>query len=250
MQSVSAETAAGDKFLIDGPGPKAWIHNYIHHARTHEDGTPRAAGEKLPMIYLVDQEPNSAIQTHFHQVDQYQVVIGGSGAMGREPLGPITVHYTNAYTGYGPLAAGPDGLQYLTIRNRWDPGLRPLPEARDELPPAGTVKQRQRTTEPIPPLSAHALSLLEQPQLRQMMDEPTSGSEAWMLAIPPGGAAPCPAKVTTDRVLVVCSGGLQGTDADDLHSCHFLPAGEAPLLHAGPLGVNVLVLQFREQPTA
>jgi hypothetical protein len=250
MQSVSAETAAGDKFLIEGPGPKAWIHNYIHHPRTHEDGTPRQAGEVLPMIYLVDQEPNSAIQTHFHQVDQYQVVIGGNGAMGREPLGPITVHYTNAYTGYGPLASGSAGLQYLTIRNRWDPGLRPLPEAKDELPPAGTVKQRQRTTKPAPPLSSEVLSALDAPQIREVMEEPESGSRAWMLAIPPAGSAPSPASVATDRVLVVCAGSLAGTEANGLHSCHFIPAGEAVMLSAGDEGVDVLILQFREASPA
>jgi hypothetical protein len=250
MHSVSAETAANDRFLIEGPGPKAWIHNYIHHARMHDDGTPRTAGEPLPMIYLVDQEPNSAIQTHFHQVDQFQIVIGGSGAMGREPLGPITVHYTNAYTGYGPLASGPDGLQYLTIRNLWDPGLRPLPESRDELPPAGTVKQRQRTTAPSPALSDEELTALNGPHLRQLMEEPDSGSAAWMLAIPPSSSAASPAKTGADRVLVICSGGLSGTQADGLYSCHFVPAGEPLTLQAGVAGADILILQFREKTHA
>jgi hypothetical protein len=250
MHSISAETAANDRFLIEGPGPKAWIHNYIHHARTHDDGTPRTAGEPLPMIYLVDQEPNSAIQTHFHQVDQFQIVIGGSGAMGREPLGPITVHYTSAYTGYGPLASGPDGLQYLTIRNLWDPGLRPLPEARAELPPAGTVKQRQRTTAPLAALSEEALAALDGPMLRQLMEEPDSGSAAWVVAIPPGGSLASPAKTGADRVLVVCSGSLSGTQADGLHSCHFVPAGELLTLQAGTTGADILILQFREKAIA
>jgi hypothetical protein len=250
MHSVSAQTAAGHKFLIEGPGPKAWIHNYVHHPRMHEDGTPRKAGEKLPMIYLVDQEPDSTIQTHFHQVDQYQVVVGGSGAMGREPLAPITVHYTNAHTGYGPLAAGPDGLQYLTIRNRWDPGLRPLPEALDELPPAGTVKQRQRTTKPVAPLHIEALGLLDKLHLRQLLEEPASGSQAWMLALPPYGASPCPGRSTADRVLVVCAGSLTGTAANDVHSCHFIPAGEDVSLQASAKGVDMLILQFREPANA
>jgi hypothetical protein len=247
MQSVSAKTAANDRFLIEGPGPKAWIHNYIHHSRTHDDGTPRAAGEPLPMIYLVDQEPNSAIQTHFHQVDQFQIVIGGSGAMGNAPLAPVTVHYTNAFTGYGPLASGSEGLQYLTIRNLWDPGLRPLPDARDELPPAGTVKQRQRTTPPSPALSAEALGALDGPLLRQLMEEPESGSAAWMLALPPGGSAASPANAKADRVLVVCSGSLSETDAGDLHSCHFVPAGEDVMLQAGKAGADILILQFRQK---
>jgi hypothetical protein len=199
------------------------------------------------MIYLVDQEPNSAIQMHFHQVDQFQIVIGGSGAMGNLPLAPVTVHYTNAYTGYGPLASGPDGLQYLTIRNQWDPGLRPLPESRDELPVAGTVKQRQRTTAPLPALSADELAALDAPLLRQLMEEPDSGSMAWMLAIPPGASAVSPAKRETDRALVVCSGSLSELEAGDLHSCHFVPAGELLTLHAGATGSDLLILQFREK---
>jgi hypothetical protein len=248
MQSVSAQTAAADRFFIEGPGPKAWIHNYIHHPRLYADGRPRSAGERLPMIYLVDQEPNSAIQMHFHQVDQFQVVIGGSGAMGRDPLAPITVHFTTAFTGYGPLAAGGEGLRYLTIRNRWDPGLRPLPEARAELPPAGTVKQRQRTSAPHAAMTEAELSRLTQPVLRHLLEEESSGSQAWMLAIPAGGSAPLPASNGADRVLVVCSGCLVETAANNLHSCHFVPAGERPLLTAGARGVDVLVLQFREAP--
>ncbi len=240
--SVSAEAASQDKFLIEGPGPKAWIHNYINEGRTHPDGQPRSPGEMSPMIYLVDQEPDSAIQIHFHQVDQYQIVVGGSGSMGRHLLAPITVHYTNAFTGYGPLRAGPDGLQYLTIRSRWDPGLRPLPEAREELPAAGSYKMRQRTTEPMPALGLEALAALKAPALRNMMQE--GNAAAWMLAVPPGMSAVAPASTETDRVLVLCSGSLQGTAADATLSCHFVPAGEQIPLKAAAQGADILVLQF------
>jgi hypothetical protein len=250
MLSISAETAANDRFFIEGPGPKAWIHNYIHPVRALEDGSPRPAGDPLPMIYLVDQEPDSAIQMHFHQVDQYQIVIGGSGKMGREELGPIGVHYTTAFTGYGPLAAGPTGLQYLTIRNKWDPGLRPLPEAQAELPAAGTVKQRQRTVAPSPALPMAALAALDAPQLRSVMQEATSGAEAWRLALPPLCSAPCPTNGATDRVLIVCSGGLTGTSANGPLSCHFVPAGEEVKLCAGEQGADVLILQFRPDTPA
>ncbi|MBL0923349.1 MAG: hypothetical protein IBJ12_02645 [Sphingomonadaceae bacterium] len=245
MQSISAETAASDRFFIEGPGPKAWIHNYLQPSRTHLDGTPRSAGEELPMIYLVDQEPNSAIRTHFHQVDQFQIVVGGSGAMGNTPLAPITVHYTTAYTGYGPLRAGPEGLQYLTIRNRWDPGHRYLPECKDELPAAGTVKQRQRTTKPRGIQSCQALHALDAPAVCHLIDEPESGANAWMLSLPPLSAAPSFTSDDSDRVIVVCAGNLHGSDANGLHSCHFVPAGETIEVEAGPDGADLLVLQFR-----
>ncbi len=250
IRSISAETAAQDKFLIEGPGPKAWIHNYINDGRSREDGSPRAAGDNSPMIYLVDQEPNSSIDMHFHQVDQYQIVVGGSGSMGRYPLTPITIHYASPYTGYGPLKSGPDGLQYLTIRSRWDPGLRPLPEARNELPPSGSYKIRHRISDPSPALDAGILSALDAPLLRHIMREPTGKAEAWMLALPANGEQVNPASVDSDRVLVVCSGTLSGTTANAAMSCHFLPAGEEILLRAGSGGADILILQFPNRDPA
>jgi hypothetical protein len=243
MLSNTVEAAALDRFFIEGPGPKAWIHSYINQGRTRGDGTSRVAGDASPMIYLVDQEPNSSIDVHFHQVDQFQIVVGGSGAMGRHPLAPVTVHYTNAFTGYGPLKSGPDGLQYLTIRSRWDPGLRPLPEARHELPPAGTYKMRQRTTVPNAPLSVDALGELRAPSVRDLMIEPEGGA-AWMVSLPPRDGELCPADVAKDRVLVVVSGAMRTSNGGTL-SCHFVPAGEEVFLAASAIGADILVLQFR-----
>ncbi len=242
IRSVSAETAAENKFLITGPGPKAWIHSYINEGSKHADGSPRKPGDMSPMIYLVDQEPNSAITMHFHQVDQYQIVVGGSGSMGRHPLGPITVHYTNAYTGYGPLMAGPAGLQYLTIRSRWDPGLRPLPESKSELPPAGSYKMRQRTTVPNPVKLDTDLEMLSAPDLRQLMHE--GDAHAWMLDLPARQTYDDPSDHRMDRVFIICSGSITGTAANGLMSCHFIPAEERLTLSSGDKGAEILILQF------
>jgi hypothetical protein len=242
IRSVSAATAAQDKFLIEGPGPKAWIHNYINDGRVNADGNPRRAGDASPMIYLVDQEPNSSIQTHFHQVDQFQIFVGGSGAMGRTPLAPISIHYTTGFTGYGPLKSGPDGLQYLTIRNRWDPGLRPLPEAQLERPAAGTYKMRQRTTDPMPPMAAEQLSALAETNLRLVLQVDTAS--AWVLALPPNARHDDPADRTADRVVIICSGRLDETEANDRLACHFTPAGEHMEFKAAETGAELLILQF------
>jgi hypothetical protein len=244
MRSVSAATAATDRFLIEGPGPKAWIHNYINDGRQRADGSPRQAGDASPMIYLVDQEPNSAIQMHFHQVDQYQIVIGGNGFIGRHPLAPITVHYTSAFTGYGPLAAGPDGLQYLTIRSCWDPGLRLLPEAMGERPPAGSYKMRQHTSVPASVLELDMLLALDRPFMREMMHEPEGDAKASLFALPPDCRDIGPCDSGKDRVYVVCAGSLSGTGANGHFACHFVPAGEVVTLTAGHDGVDILMLQF------
>lgn len=131
-----AAHAAARRFRVDGHGAGAWIHPYFGVEAPHTDRT-RPSTDAYPVAYRVCQDPSTAIQTHFHQVDQFQVVLGGRGSLGRADLAPVCVHYAAAHTGYGPLQAGPDGLDYLTVRNRWDPGLRPLPEARAELDRAG-----------------------------------------------------------------------------------------------------------------
>jgi hypothetical protein len=250
MISVSAEMAAQNKFLIEGPGPKAWIHNYIDEGRTRPDGSPRQAGDPVPMIYLVDQEPNSTIQMHFHQVDQFQVFVGGSGSMGRHPLAPITVHYTNAFTGYGPLSAGPDGLQYLTIRAQWDPGLRPLPEAKDERPPAGTFKTRQHTTAALPVASNDALLRLPALTSHPLFDANDSRSCAWRLTIPPYRSFESPASRSAPSVVIVCAGFLEDQRTGGPMSCHFVHAGEAACFNSGAAGAELLILQFDAQTNA
>jgi hypothetical protein len=249
MISVSAETAAQNKFLIEGPGPKAWIHNYIDEGRTRPDGSPRQAGDPVPMIYLVDQEPNSTIQMHFHQVDQFQVFVGGSGSMGRHPLAPITVHYTNAFTGYGPLSAGPDGLQYLTIRAQWDPGLRPLPEAKDERPPAGTYKTRQTTTTPLPPLAAETLSQLAAPTSLCLFETNVGGANALVQSVAPFQQIEFAADPSSVRVAIVCAGSLDDMSAGQRMSCHFIPVSETAIFRAGADGVQLIMLHFATIPT-
>lgn len=51
-----------------------------------------------PVGYLVEQERNSTILPHFHQANQFQVVVAGGGLLGKLPVGPVTVHYAGAFT--------------------------------------------------------------------------------------------------------------------------------------------------------
>lgn len=79
-----------------------------------------------PTVFLVEQPANTTLKTHFHGENQFQVFVRGSGSIGRETISPMTVHYAGAYTGYGPLLSGPEGLFYFTIRAVF----RPAPRAR------------------------------------------------------------------------------------------------------------------------
>jgi hypothetical protein len=84
-----------------------------------------------PQSYLIKQLPNITNPLHFHVQNQFQVFIEGSGFFGRHTIEPYIVHYAGAYTGYGPIVAGPLGLDYLTLRSMHDPGAKFLPEKKN-----------------------------------------------------------------------------------------------------------------------
>ena len=91
-------------------------------------------GDGGPQAFMVEMGAATApLRTHFHVVDQFQVVVHGGGTLGRHRLGPGAVHYADALHPYGPLAAGPDGLAYLTLRATSDTGAWFTPDRRDDL---------------------------------------------------------------------------------------------------------------------
>ena len=82
-------------------------------------------GELFPMAFLVEQDPGSTASAHYHQADQFQVIIGGHGTMGTHEARPVTVHFAGKHTAYGPIRANNEtGVHYFTLRNSFDPGAR------------------------------------------------------------------------------------------------------------------------------
>ena len=86
-----------------------------------------------PTVFLVEQSAGSVLKTHFHRQNEYQIVVAGGGQLGPREATPFTLHYAGAYTGYGPITAGLDGLSYFTIRATFDSGALYVPEALGEL---------------------------------------------------------------------------------------------------------------------
>jgi len=87
-------------------------------------------GTHEPQAFLIEYGPGFVLQTHYHDVDEYQVVTEGGGTLGRHAMAPCTVHHARAWTPYGPIVAGPQGLSFLTLRARRDSaGPRKLPQA-------------------------------------------------------------------------------------------------------------------------
>ena len=94
----------------------------------------------LPQAFLVIQPPGAVTPAHFHEPNQFQVFVEGDGRIGAHPTTPPTVQYANGHTPYGPIVASAAGIQYFTLRQRWDPGAKYLPASRARL-----VTGNQRT---------------------------------------------------------------------------------------------------------
>jgi hypothetical protein len=86
-----------------------------------------------PTVFLAEQPADYTLETHFHRQNQFQLFVEGTATMGRTEIGPVTVHYAGAYTGYGPLVAGPEGVKYFTIRPVFDTGIIPATQARERM---------------------------------------------------------------------------------------------------------------------
>src|ERR1700704_4591078 len=111
-----------------------WINDYFGKdlALKTSGGSPLQTGLHSPMAYLVEQPPNYTIPAHFHLVDQFQVMVSGTGWLGKSRIADTLVHYTNAYTTYGPIITEQDAVEYFTLRNAWDiTGAHKMPDSRN-----------------------------------------------------------------------------------------------------------------------
>ena len=128
------EAARATRRAIVSNGVDAHLTTFIGANRYMASAEPPPGPEAVyPMAFLVEQPAGSVVASHFHEANQFQLVVAGSGTLGTHAVQPIAVHYSNAYSAYGPITAGDEGLQYLTLRNGYDRGARYLPAAREEL---------------------------------------------------------------------------------------------------------------------
>lgn len=197
-------------------------------------------GALAPQAFLVEQDPDTIIEPHFHQENEFQVVVEGRGFLGRHVVEPVSVHYAGAHTGYGPITAGPQGLSYFTLRARTDPGAQFLPGARDKMQKG---PKRHLLGAAVRP--ATDLSTRRNPEVIDIWPAQPDGVGAWTLRVGPDGTASVPGQAGASRYLLVIGGTLV-LDAERLQrfATVFVSTHEAPELRAGSEGVEVLVLQF------
>ena len=227
----------GREYTIDayvGSAPKKGT--YVAGNEANDDGRPQG--------FLVHQPPNAITPAHFHEPNQFQVFVAGKGRMGAAPAAPLTVQYANGHTPYGPIVAGDEGVQYFTLRQRWDPGAKYLPASKDLLRKGN---QRTRLKSGIAVAEEAERVARVAPEVETIMKEEADGLAAWMWRLGPSGESvlPEPGKCG-GQYLIVAGGTLManGAPLDRLSTVYVTTEEAAFTAKAGPDGVDLLVLQF------
>ncbi len=214
---------------------------------TYEEGN-EVNDNGLPQGFLVEQPPGSVTLPHFHETNQFQVFVDGIGRMGKHQARPLTIQYANGHTPYGPIVAGDSGVKYFTLRQRWDPGAKYMPGARDKLEKGN---QRTRLKADIAVTWALQRAALGKPRTDVIFAREDDGMAASIMRFGAGQCAkPDVAANTGGQYLVVAQGDLKlDHKVYETWSTVFVTADEPPpLLVAGADGLDLLILQFPERP--
>ncbi len=215
------------------------------------DETPPADDALHPMAFLVEKHPGAVTQAHFHQADQFQVVVAGRGTLGDHDFGDGAVHYTDAYSAYGPIVAGKSGIWWFTLRNRWDPGARYMPAERQALNEARDRHQHgELTTAATPSALLGELCEATATSCYQFL-EADDGLGGWRYRMPPCTAISGPApNAGGGQFWLVLTGdaAIDGGDPLPANSCIFVGPDEPAFIGAsGRVGAELLCLQFRRR---
>ena len=196
-------------------------------------------GTKRGNAKLVEQEAGTTLHAHFHYVNQFQLIVGGSGRIGRHEVRPVTVQFAGAFTSYGPLVAGEDGLDYLVLRDAINPGLRLMPEEVGAMD--RSVRRRYFMASPIP----HQLPATTDEVVVHAQEE--DGLAASILRLVPGACyrGRSPGQGGGQFHVVTAGTATYHSALYEPLCCIFSPQDETPVeLVAGPDGAELVFLQF------
>ena len=148
IRGTSADEAAKGMALVEVNGRDYALTGYVGALPVRgyylEGNEKNDNGE--PQGFLVDQPPDSVTEPHFHETNQFQVFVNGSGYFGKLDIAPLIVQYANGHSPYGPIVSRSEGMRYFTLRARWDPGAKYMPASRKKLIEGN---QRQRLSPQI-----------------------------------------------------------------------------------------------------
>ncbi|KCZ58692.1 hypothetical protein [Hyphomonas chukchiensis] len=195
-----------------------------------------------PTIFMIEQPANTTLVAHFHRQNQFQLFVDGSGSIGRYGIEAVTVHYAGAYTPYGPLLSGPDGLKYLTIRPVRESGGFAVP---DEVASMRRGPKAHAQAGPITVMSSEELLTLTAAREDTLIPTSSDGMGIAVHTLPAHAPFAAPDMDNSQGVFVVVLAGSIVADDKNLQKWEslFITPGE-PVLWAvaGNTGAQVALL--------
>lgn len=230
MQAVSSLEATVKEVVRDeGTGRQ---RNYLGTAGTI------AAG---PQAFLVERlYANARIDPHFHDVDQFQVVVRGDGRIGKKTVAPVTFQYADAYTPYGPIVANGAGIAFFTLRPIASGGHFRMPGNRHRMPcRAGRNLAGAFSLDGTPVGAGEVVR-------EELLPMAADGVRAAGFRLGAHAHAVGPPSDAGGQYYLVCDGTLieRGRTLAGHSLIHVAPGEAAPALAAGAAGAAVLMVQF------
>jgi hypothetical protein len=212
-------------------------HAGQRHAYIGEPGDPNASAQAF---LVVRPYAGARIEPHFHDVDQFQVVVEGDGRIGKKPIRAVTFQYADAFTPYGPIVGNDEGFAFFTLRNIASGGFWAMPGNKQHMPGrAGRNIEGVFELADGVPGDGHVAR-------ETLMPEQEDGVTVVGIRLGDGATATGLPAGDKGQFYLVCSGGI--TSAGKLlpkHSIIRVEPGDPELvMTAGRNGAQVLALQF------
>jgi hypothetical protein len=230
MQIVSSEDV-GRKEVPQSKG-MGYRREYIGSPGTINNG---------PQAFLVERNyPGARISPHFHDIDQFQIVVAGDCQMGKKEARSVTFQYADAYTPYGPIYGENEGFSFFTLRPIASGGFFAMPGNKHKMPGRAGRNIAGHFDTSRPSLAGG------ETKREDLMAPQEDGVDAVGIRLGPNSTSEGIPSDAGGQYYLVCEGSLVGLDGIlPRHSLIHVEAGETPpTLRAGGEGAEVLMLQL------
>ena len=203
-------------------------------------GTTGKIADDGPQGFLADfSHPGHTIPPHFHDTDQFQVIVGGDGRLGATPIQPVAFHYADAFTPYGPIVANEEGIQFYSLRPASVGGVFYLPQSRHLM--QGKPGRNIAGVFDISKKPGEAGTVSTETLIERQFD----GVYAAGIRMGANAVTKTPASDAGHQYILLCDGSMQcnGKSYPKL-ALMWTDPGESVELRAGPEGAQVLLMQF------
>jgi rubredoxin len=220
----------------------AWRTDFIKRGKEDPDG---------PVAFLAESTPKRVLRSHFHECDQFQIIALGGGTLAKHKLAFGGVHFSRAFTPYGPITNGDQGIGFITLRTKRDPGAGAqfVPDSSEKLKAIKNRDPWQVTEMPKFQALKNGEDSTVMP-FEQMKDD--RGLAGYAVTVRANTRIAAPAPSPDGQYIIVTKGSLfdEGKEKKGL-SVIWVGGGEKPFqLQAGAEGLEAVVLNFPRESNA